>query len=225
MAVDVDIDVEVLKCEIKKTYARVSEAPMRNPSFRRGVRGRPTSIPSTFSGAYPTRPQSPLPASRTRSDGGARRARDRSRHDTRDAREGPRGGGRDGHRKRRVRRGRSGSAPFPDESFDVVISNGVIDVIPDKDAVFAGIRRVLVPAGRIQIADVTIQNPVSEEGREKDRPLDRLPALCWRQSTRHSSSATASSESRREIWSRPMRAPHSRTRAARRRSTAREARR
>ena len=28
--------------------------------------------------------------------------------------------------------------PFPDESFDVVISNGVIDLIPDKDAVFAG---------------------------------------------------------------------------------------
>jgi arsenite methyltransferase len=55
--------------------------------------------------------------------------------------------------------------PFPDESFDVVISNGVIDLIPDKDAVFAEISRVLVPGGRIQIADVTIQNPVSAEGR------------------------------------------------------------
>jgi arsenite methyltransferase len=57
--------------------------------------------------------------------------------------------------------------PFPDASFDVVISNGVIDLIPDKDAVFAELERVLRPGGRIQIADVTIQEPVSEQGRRK----------------------------------------------------------
>jgi len=55
--------------------------------------------------------------------------------------------------------------PLPDKSIDVVISNGVIDLVPDKEAVFTEIERVLRPGGRLQIADVTIQTPVSEEAR------------------------------------------------------------
>ena len=61
--------------------------------------------------------------------------------------------------------GEAENLPLREESFDVVISNGVIDLIPDKDAVFSELFRVLAAGGRMQIADVTIQSPVSEEGR------------------------------------------------------------
>jgi arsenite methyltransferase len=57
--------------------------------------------------------------------------------------------------------------PIPDASVDVVISNGVIDLVPDKEAVFAEIDRVLRGGGRLQIADVVIHTEVSEDARER----------------------------------------------------------
>ena len=57
--------------------------------------------------------------------------------------------------------------PIEDESVDVVISNGVIDLVPEKDAVFAEIHRVLRPGGRLQLADVVIHTEVSEDARER----------------------------------------------------------
>jgi arsenite methyltransferase len=59
------------------------------------------------------------------------------------------------------------SLPVEDESVDVVISNGVIDLVPDKQAVFAEIDRVLRPGGRLQIADVIIHEEVSEDARKR----------------------------------------------------------
>ena len=57
--------------------------------------------------------------------------------------------------------------PVADESVDVVISNGVIDLVPDKDAVFDEIDRVLRPGGRLQLADVVIHHEVSEDARAR----------------------------------------------------------
>jgi arsenite methyltransferase len=59
------------------------------------------------------------------------------------------------------------SVPLEDASVDVVISNGVIDLVPDKDAVFDEIDRVLRQGGRLQLADVVIHNEVSEDARKR----------------------------------------------------------
>jgi ubiquinone/menaquinone biosynthesis C-methylase UbiE len=55
--------------------------------------------------------------------------------------------------------GRSGDAtrlPIDDRSVDVVISNGVLNLVPEKERAVAEIARVLAPGGRVQIGDIVI---------------------------------------------------------------------
>jgi SAM-dependent methyltransferase len=192
MAVDADIDIDLLKSEIKKTYASVSEQPDKDFIFPTGrawaedldypdeLANVPESAVESFAGVA-----NPWQLGRLNA---GERVLDLGSGAGTDSLVAAQMVGQQGHAtgidmtpamlaKARAAAAEMGLTnvefiegeaellPFPDESFDVVISNGVIDLIPDKDAVFSELDRVLVPGGRLQIADVTIQNPVSAEGR------------------------------------------------------------
>ncbi len=53
--------------------------------------------------------------------------------------------------------------PIEDGWADVVISNGVINLCPDKIGVYRQIFRVLKPGGRMTVADICLERPVPEE--------------------------------------------------------------
>jgi len=58
--------------------------------------------------------------------------------------------------------GRIEAVPLPDASADCVISNGVINLCPDKQAVFAEAARVLRPGGRLAIADIITEKELKD---------------------------------------------------------------
>jgi SAM-dependent methyltransferase len=57
--------------------------------------------------------------------------------------------------------------PVADRWADVVISNGVINLCPDKPTALREIQRVLRPGGRIQIADILVSRPVSDTAKQR----------------------------------------------------------
>ena len=192
MAVEVEIDLDLLKSEIKKTYASVSDEPEKDFIFPTGRAwaedlGYPdelTNVPDasaeSFAGvANPWSMGRLTPGERVLDLGSgagtdsliaAQMVGEQGRVTgidmTQEMLAKARAAAAEmGATNVEFVEGEAERLPFPDASFDVVISNGVIDLVPDKDAVFMELFRVLAPGGRIQVADVTIQNPVSAEGR------------------------------------------------------------
>ena len=194
MSVDVGIDIGLLKSEIRKTYASVSQEPEKDFIFPTGrawaedlgypaeLSRVPDFVAESFAGVANPWSLGRLEPGERVLDVGSGAGMDSL---IAALQVGPEGSvtGID-MTPEMIEKARKGAAelglnnvtfvegeaehlPFDDASFDFVISNSVIDLIPDKDAVFGEIYRVLLPGGRIQIADVTIQQPVSEEGRRK----------------------------------------------------------
>jgi SAM-dependent methyltransferase len=192
MAVDVEIDVDLLKSEIKKTYASVSTEPEKDFIFPTGrawaedlgypeeLANVPESAVESFAGVANPWTLGRLASGERVLDLGSGAGTDSLIAAQMVGEQGSVTGidmttemlgkarasaAEMGATNVGFVEGEAERLPFEDARFDVVISNGVIDLIPDKDAVFCELYRVLAPGGRIQIADVTIQNPVSAEGR------------------------------------------------------------
>ncbi len=70
-----------------------------------------------------------------------------------------------GARNVEFRAGYGEALPIPDGWADVVISNGVLNLMPDKSAALAEMARVLAPGGRLQIADILVEIPVPQDAK------------------------------------------------------------
>lgn len=68
------------------------------------------------------------------------------------------------------REGLAEELPVDDAWADVVISNGALNLCPDKLAALGEMARVLKPGGRLQIADILVQKPVGD-GAKRDIAL------------------------------------------------------
>jgi SAM-dependent methyltransferase len=62
-----------------------------------------------------------------------------------------------------VHRGDATALPVAGNTADVVISNGVLNLVPEKELAFAEIVRILKPGGRLQFGDIALDVPLSED--------------------------------------------------------------
>ena len=194
MACPVDLDTLKLRAEIQSIYARVAADPSGEFHFHRGpeyaatrlgydtaeLAKIPRTVTESFAGVGNPHAIGPLPAGATVVDIGSgagtdlllaavqvgptgraigvdmtEAMRDRAR----------RGASACGLTHVDVREGEATALPVETESVDVVISNGVLNLVAEKQMAIAEIRRILKPGGRVQIADIVLGVELPEEAR------------------------------------------------------------
>lgn len=188
----VDLDTQRLRAEVSTLYARVAEAPEGSFHFHRGpayaaewlgydaaeLATLPGDATASFAGVANPHKMGPIRAGETVLDIGPGAGMDlllaarrvgpggraigvdmtdamiaRARAAARDA----------GLAQVEIRKGDATALPLEDASVDVVISNGVLNLVPEKEPAFAEIARVLRPGGRLQLGDIVVDRELSEE--------------------------------------------------------------
>jgi arsenite methyltransferase len=194
LACPVDLDTLRLRAEIQDVYRRVADDPRGDFHFHRGpdyaatlldydageLARLPGEVTHSFAGVGNPHLIAPLPEGAAVVDLGCGAGMDLL---LAAGRVGPAGraigvdmtdemlsraragAGALGHGHVECRAGDLSALPLDDESVDCVISNGVLNLVPDKGAAIGEIARVLRPGGRVQIADIVIGVELPESAR------------------------------------------------------------
>ena len=191
VACPVGFDVATLRAEVQTMYARVAASPDGEFHFHRGpqyavtmlgydaseLAALPLDVTSSFAGVGNPHAMARIPIGATVVDVGcgagtnlllaARQAGPTGRAIGIDMTEAMRrrarqGAAMSGLAHVEVRDGDATHLPVEDQSVDVVISNGVLNLVPEKARAVAEIARVLKPGGRVQIADIIIGETLAD---------------------------------------------------------------
>lgn len=191
VACPVRLDVARLKNEVRKTYAAVARKPDGDFHFHRGpeyaarlldydlaeLKSLPDTVTAPFAGVGNPFLMDRLPPGATVVDIGSGAGMDCLLAGRRvgpggtvigidmtdEMIERARAGAADaGLAHVRFEKGDINTLPVDPNSIDVVISNGVINLVPDKEALFAELYRVVRHGGRLQFADIVVGVELSE---------------------------------------------------------------